>query len=56
VNVLPLLHASIARGKFLHCHEKFSGGNKDYFQSVGEKLARVLVEHRTHPRLNCFWM
>ncbi len=26
VNVIPLLHASIARGRFLHCHEEFSGG------------------------------
>ena len=25
VNVLPPLHASIARGRFLHCHEEFSG-------------------------------
>lgn len=56
VNVLPLLHASVARGRYLFCHEKFSGGNRDYFQYVGEKLARVLVEHRTDPRLNCFWM
>ncbi len=56
VNVLPLLHASVARGRFLLCHEKFSGGNKDYFQYVGEKLARVLVKHRTDPRLDCFWM
>jgi hypothetical protein len=56
VNVLPLLHASIARKEFLLCHEKFSGGNGNYFQYVGERLGRVLVEHRSDPRLNRFWM
>lgn len=55
VNVLPLLHAVVAQ-QFLFCHGKFSGGNGDYFEYVGEKLAGVLIEHRTDPRLNCFWM
>lgn len=55
VNVLPLLHAVVAQ-QFLHCHGKFSGGNGDYFEYVGEKLAEVLIEHRTDQRLNCFWM
>jgi hypothetical protein len=55
VNVLPLLHAVVAK-QFLYCHGKFSGGNGDYFEYVGEKLAGVLIEHRTDQRLNCFWM
>lgn len=55
VNVLPLLHASIAR-QFLRCHGEFSGGNGDYFEYVGGKLARVLIEHRTDHRLNGCWM
>lgn len=53
VNVLPLLHAVVAK-QFLYCHERFSGGNKDYFEYVGGKLAGVLIEHRTDPRLS--WM
>jgi hypothetical protein len=55
VNVLPLLHVVVAQ-KFLYCHTRFSGGNGDYFEYVGGNLARVLIEHRTDPRLNGFWM
>jgi hypothetical protein len=55
VNVLPLLHAVVAQ-QFLYCHGKFSGGNGDYFEYVGEKLAAVLIEHRTDQRLHGFWM
>jgi hypothetical protein len=55
VNVLPLLHAVVAR-QFLHSHGKFSGGNGDYFEYVGEKLAGVLIERRTDQRLQGFWM
>jgi hypothetical protein len=55
VNVLPLLHASIARGKFLHCHKEFSGGQGNYFDYVGGKIANVLIEYRTHDRLKNCW-
>lgn len=55
VNVLPLLHAVVAQ-QFLYCHGKFSGGNGDYFEYVGEKLAGVLIEHRTDQRLQGHWM
>ena len=55
VNVLPLLHASIARGKFLHCHEEFSGGQGNYFDYVGRKIASILIEYRTHNRLKGCW-
>jgi hypothetical protein len=52
VNILPLLHAVVARGKtFLHCHQNFSGGKGNYFDYAGERIARLLIEHRTHPRL-----
>ena len=47
VNVLPLLHASIARGKFLVSHQYFTGeegGN--YFQKVSAEIASLLLEHK----------
>jgi hypothetical protein len=55
INVLPLLHASIARGKFLHCHEEFSGDQGNYFDYVGGKIANALIEYRTHDRLKNCW-
>jgi hypothetical protein len=55
VNVLPLLHASIARGKFLHCHKEFSGSQGNYFDYVGGKIADALIENRTHDRLKDCW-
>jgi hypothetical protein len=55
VNVLPLLHASIARRHFMHCHQNFSGGKGNYFDYVGEEIASVLIGHRTHDRLKCCW-
>lgn len=55
VNVLPLLHASIARRSFLYCHEEFSGGQGNYFDYVGGKIASVLIEFRTHDRLKDCW-
>lgn len=55
VNVLPLLHAIVAR-KFRRCHERFSGSEGNYFDYVGRKIAEVLIEHRTHPRISRLWM
>lgn len=52
VNILPLLHAVVARGKFLHCHKNCSGGKENYFEYAGEEIAKVLVEHQTHPRIS----
>jgi hypothetical protein len=46
-NVIPLLHVSIARGRFLEAHRDFIGtGNKEhdnYFNYVGERLADLLL-------------
>lgn len=50
VNLFPLLHAVVAQ-KFAHCHSVFSGGRGNYFEYVGQEFARLLVEHRMHPRL-----
>lgn len=52
VNILPLLHSVVARGKFLHCHEHFSGGKGNYFEYVGQRIAAVLIENRSNPRLS----
>lgn len=46
-NVIPLLHASIARGKFLEAHRDFVAGHgrkpDNYFDYVGEALADLLI-------------
>lgn len=47
VNVIPLLHVSIARGRFLEAHRDFVGTDEkerlNYFNYVGEKLAALLL-------------
>jgi hypothetical protein len=46
-NILPLLHATIARGKFIQSHNYFcdqEGGN--YFDFVGNHIAETLLLHR----------
>lgn len=45
-NVLPLLHVSIARGKFLDAHRLYcpAGSSKpNYFEYVGRKLGKKLI-------------
>ena len=47
INLIPLLHVSIARGKFIEAHNYFTdqeGGN--YFEYVAERIAGVLLRHR----------
>lgn len=47
INLMPLLHASIARGHFLQMHSKFcneEGAN--YFEYVGERIAHLLFANR----------
>jgi hypothetical protein len=47
-NVLPLLHVSISRGKFLESHEYFVGEEAkelpNYFEYTGAKLAELLLQ------------
>jgi hypothetical protein len=47
VNVIPLLHASIARGRFLEAHRDFVGAYgstpPNYFDYVGTRLADLLL-------------
>lgn len=46
-NALPLLHAVIARGKFLRAHEDFCGRkDANYFEVVGLALAETLLRFR----------
>lgn len=52
VNLLPLLHVSIARGRFVQGHEYFceqEGAN--YFEFVGEQIAERLIEHQDELRI-----
>jgi hypothetical protein len=46
VNIIPLLHVSIARGKFLEAHRDFVGDNSkspNYFTHVGTNIADLLL-------------
>ena len=47
VNIVPFLHASIARGRFLEAHRDFVGAYgqapPNYFDYVGTKLADLLL-------------
>jgi hypothetical protein len=47
VNIIPLLHASIARGRFLEAHRDFVGAYgstpPNYFDYVGTKLTDLLL-------------
>jgi hypothetical protein len=46
-NLLPLLHVSIARGRFIQSHEYFCGQKgANYFEFVGGQIAQKLIEHR----------
>lgn len=52
INLLPLLHVSIARGRFLESHEYFcdqEGAN--YFEFVGNGIAEKLIEHQAELRI-----
>jgi hypothetical protein len=51
-NVLPLLHTSISRGRFIESHNYFSevkGGN--YFEFAGVAIADKLIEYRDQLRI-----
>lgn len=47
INLLPLLHVSIARGRFIQSHEYFCGQKgANYFDIVGNQVARILIGYR----------
>ena len=47
VNVLPLLHVSIARRHFLKSHQNFTGDSEgNYFDFVGREIGGLLLRHR----------
>lgn len=51
-NIIPLLHASIARGKFIESHNnfcKFVGGN--YFVYAGEAIAAKFLQFRSQLKI-----
>ena len=46
-NALPLLHRSIAGGKFIKSHDYFCGQkDANYFEHVGQNIAGILLRHR----------
>ncbi|MGH7597218.1 MAG: hypothetical protein ACREOI_12755 [bacterium] len=47
INALPLLHRSIAGGKFIESHNYFCGQEgANYFETVGNRIADILIRHR----------
>ncbi len=47
INAIPLLHRSIAGGKFIQSHNYFCGQDgENYFEMVGNRLAAELIQHR----------
>ena len=47
VNVFPLLHVSIARGRFLKSHENFTReSNGNYFDFVGREIGALLLRYK----------
>ena len=55
VTLLPLLHVIVAK-QFPHCHRLFSDCRTNYYEYVGEEIARVLLQHRSHRRLKHLWL
>jgi hypothetical protein len=52
-NVLPLLHRSIAGGRFLSGHSEFCGSSDgNYFMEAGNAIADLLVRH--HADIDCW--
>jgi hypothetical protein len=45
-NIIPLLHVSIARGKFMESHSYFCAPNyTNYFDYVGMQIAEILLKY-----------
>lgn len=55
INVLPLLHVSICRGRFLESHKYFVGKegkeSPNYFEFVGSKLAGLFLQRLALERI-----
>ena len=50
-NILPLLHRSISGGKFIQSHDYFCGKGNNYFEHVGSRIAKQLIQHRNQLRI-----
>lgn len=47
IEILPLLHVSIARGRFLQSHRNFTGReHANYFDYAAREIAALLLAHR----------
>jgi hypothetical protein len=54
-NIIPLLHRSIAGGKFLESHDYFCGNKKsNYFDYVGKEIANKIISNAAV--LNKIWI
>ena len=46
INAFPLLHVSIARGRFIQAHDYFCDSEgANYFEYAGKAIASLLLEH-----------
>lgn len=47
INVIPLLHTSIAKARFLECHRNFTGiPDGNYFDYAACKISELFLEHK----------
>jgi hypothetical protein len=54
VNIIPLLHASIARGRFMESHRDFCAGeDTNYFSFTGTRISQLLLRYYDE---FAFWM
>lgn len=57
LNIIPLLHTTIARGRFLESHAYFTGvSDANYFEFVSEELAKRLIQHIDNPSFLRLWI
>lgn len=54
INIIPLLHRSIAGGKFLKSHELFCGqSNSNYFEVTGNDIGSLILKNKNSLNIWC---
>lgn len=52
MNIFPLLHVTIARGKFMQSHRYFTNQEAgNYFEFAGNQIADILLKHKDQLRI-----
>ena len=57
VNMLPVLHTTIARRHFIKSHNYFCGDEgANYFENVAWSIADFLIQNHYRPELSTLWI